>query len=153
MNTPAAEKVWRDRTLVALADLPPDAPPAGPSAEAVQFDAARTEAALIEQVAVRFADRFRPEDREYPLTAGHPRWHDAVRTALAALRTGGLVDGGPHGPGGAPTHAARAGPEPPPPGAGGAAAPAALRAAERVRPPEPEAAAPGQQPLLVPGVI
>ena len=80
MTTPAAEKVWRDRTLVALADLPPDAPPAGPSAEAAQFDAPRTEAALIEQVAVRFADRFRPGDREYPLTAGHPRWHDAVRS-------------------------------------------------------------------------
>ena len=108
MTTPAAEKVWRDRTLVALADLPPDAPPAGPSAEAAQFDAPRTEAALIEQVAVRFADRFRPGDREYPLTAGHPRWHDAVRSALAALRTDGLVDGGPDGSGAALTDAGRA---------------------------------------------
>jgi serine protease AprX len=141
MTAPTAEKVWRDRALVALADLPADAPPAGPSAEAVRFDAARTEAALIEQVAVRFADRFSPGDREYALTAGHPRWHDAVRTALAALRADGLVDGGPDGSGAALTDAGRAG------------VPVALRAAERVRPPEPERAVPGEQPLLVPSVI
>ena len=137
MTEPTAENVWRDRTLAALADLPADLPPAGPSIEAAQFDAARTEAALIEQVAVRFADRFRPGDREYPLTADHPRWHDLVRAALAALRADGLVDDG----GGAHRHRPRAGRRR---GAGRRAGPPG---------PQPEPVAPGEQPLLVPGVI
>jgi hypothetical protein len=122
MTTPAEAKVWRDRTLAALAELPPDPPP--------------EEAALIERVAVRFADRFLPTDREYALTAQHPRWHDAVRTALAALRADGLVDADA-----TLTDAGRAG------------LPAAVRAAGRVRPAAPEPPAPGEQPLVVPGVI
>ena len=46
---------------------------------------------MIEQVAVRFADRFEPADRAYD--GGRPQWHGQVRGALAALRAGGLLDG------------------------------------------------------------
>ena len=67
MNGEAA--VWADRVLAALADL---------SGEV-------TETGLIEQVAVRFADRFDPSDRVYAANADCPRWHDAVREACASL--------------------------------------------------------------------
>ena len=71
--------VWADRIIVALAD------PAGEV----------TETGLIEQVAVRFADRFGPSDRVYAADADCPRWHDAVREALRSLVAQGLVhDGG-----------------------------------------------------------
>ena len=69
MNGDAA--VWADRVLVALADLAGEV----------------TETDLIEQVAVRFADRFGPSDRVYAANTDCPRWHDAVREALRSLAT------------------------------------------------------------------
>jgi serine protease AprX len=69
--------VWADRVLVALADVPGEV----------------TETGLIEQVAVRFADRFGPSDRVYAANADCPRWHDAVREALRSLVAQGLVNG------------------------------------------------------------
>ena len=65
----AEATVWADRVLVALADLAGEV----------------TETNLIEQVAVRFADRFGPSDRVYAANADCPRWHDAVREALRSL--------------------------------------------------------------------
>jgi subtilisin family serine protease len=76
MNGEAA--VWADRVLVALADLVDEV----------------TETGLIEQVAVRFADRFGPSDRVYAANADCPRWHDAVREALRSLVAQGLVHDG-----------------------------------------------------------
>ena len=76
MNGEAA--VWADRILVALADLAGEV----------------TETDLIEQVAVRFADRFGPSDRMYAANADCPRWHDAVRKALRSLVAQGLVHDG-----------------------------------------------------------
>lgn len=131
MTVPSPEQVWRDRTLVALAELPdlPDLPErSGPD-----------ETALIEQVAARYADRFEPDDREYALAADHPRWHDAVRAALAALREAGFAAADPAG---RPTLTA----------AGRDRVTAAARAAGRVRPTRPEPTEPAA-PLLVPGVI
>jgi hypothetical protein len=74
----AEATVWADRVLVALADLAGEV----------------TETNLIEQVAVRFADRFGPSDRVYAANADCPRWHDAVREALRSLVAQGLVHGG-----------------------------------------------------------
>jgi serine protease AprX len=68
---------WRDWVLVALAGLP--------------SGRADSELAVIEEVAIRFADRFGPADRLYD--ADRPRWHDEVRQALAALQSEGLVQG------------------------------------------------------------
>jgi serine protease AprX len=80
MNGEAA--VWADRILVALADL-------------ADLAGEVTETGLIEQVAVRFADRFGPSDRVYAANADCPRWHDAVREVLRSLVAQGLVhDGG-----------------------------------------------------------
>ena len=76
MNGEAA--VWADRTVVALADLAGEV----------------TETGLIEQVAVRFADRFGPSDRVYAANADCPRWHDAVREAVRSLVAQGLVHDG-----------------------------------------------------------
>jgi serine protease AprX len=73
MNAEAA--VWADRIVMALADLAGEV----------------TETMLIEQVAVRFADRFGPSDRTYAANADYPRWHDAVREALRSLVAQGLV--------------------------------------------------------------
>ncbi len=52
---------------------------------------AQRELAVLEQVAVRFADRFEPEDRQYD--GDRPRWHGQVRQVLAGLRADGLLDG------------------------------------------------------------
>jgi serine protease AprX len=79
MNGEAA--VWADRILVALADL-------------ADLAGEVTETGLIEQVAVRFADRFGPSDRVYAANADCPRWHDAVREALRSLVAQGLVHDG-----------------------------------------------------------
>jgi serine protease AprX len=76
---PPEEEIWVHRTLAALGDLTADT--AAPV----------TDIALIEQVAIRFADRFGPADRAYAADADHPRWHDAVLTALSSLRSRGLV--------------------------------------------------------------
>jgi serine protease AprX len=75
---PVGAAVWRARTLVALADLP------GPA----------DEVAVVEAVALRFADLFAPADRDYPLRSETPRWHGAVRAALAGLRAEELVRDG-----------------------------------------------------------
>jgi serine protease AprX len=69
---------WRDWVLVALAGLP--------------SGRAESERIVIEEVAIRFADRFGSADRVYDVD--HPRWHDEVRQALDALRSEGLVQGG-----------------------------------------------------------
>ena len=124
MSDPAT--VWADRTLAAVAALAAQRP------VAVEI----TELDVITEVAVLFADRFEPADRDYPVSANSPRWHGRVRAALAELRTGGLVDAG-----GAPT------------AAGLARAVSAQAAADRV--PRTGTAAPGAagEPLLVPGVI
>jgi hypothetical protein len=124
--TAADDAVWHDRTLVALAGLPADPGP--------------TEATLVEEVALLFADRFVPADRGYSLTDDTPRWHGHVRDALAELRAAGLTrdDGvlAPTAAGRGQVDAARAvlagAPDPPDGGDEGAA---------------PE------QPLIVPGVI
>ena len=71
------ESTWRDWVLVALAGLP--------------SGRAESERAVMEEVAVCFADRFGPTDRVYD--ADRPRWHDEVRQALVALRSEGLVQG------------------------------------------------------------
>jgi subtilisin family serine protease len=73
------EEIWAHRTLAALADLTP------------HVEAEVTDMALLEQVAIRFADRFAPSDRAYAAKADRPRWHDAVFTALSSLRRQGLV--------------------------------------------------------------
>ena len=71
-----AESVWRDRTLVALHDLRTDPP---------------TELAVVEEVALHFADGFAPADRDYAVRSTSPRWHARVHDALAALRSARLV--------------------------------------------------------------
>lgn len=38
---------------------------------------------MIEEVAIRFADRFAPTDRSY--RGEQPPWHDAVKLTTAAL--------------------------------------------------------------------
>jgi serine protease AprX len=68
---------WHDWTLVALAGLPDGR--------------AASELALMEQVAVRFADRFAADDRTY--VGDRPRWQGAVQQAVAGLRTARLVRG------------------------------------------------------------
>jgi serine protease AprX len=122
-----APTVWRDRTLVALAGLPADPLP--------------SETAVVEEVAILFADRFAPADRGYAATADSPRWHGHVRAALGELRAAGLV--GPDDP-------------PRPTAAGRRRLTAARRAAERVRtalPTPSDDGAVADPPLLVPGVI
>jgi serine protease AprX len=130
MTTPAATKIWRDRTLVALADLPTD--PALTGGEP-------TDDIVVEQVAIGFADRFGADDRKYALGVGRPRWHGHVLDALAALRAAGLAEAGP-----ALTDAGRA------------QVAVARRAAARVGRPatadDPQDRTP-EGPLLVPGVI
>ena len=65
---------WRDWVLLALAD------------SGGQLD---SEFAVIEEVAIRFADRFGPTDRSY--LGEQPLWHDAVKLALEELRSERLV--------------------------------------------------------------
>lgn len=60
-----AESRWREWTQAAQAAL---------------GDAAGSEEAVLQEVAVRFADRFDAADRIY--VGDTPRWHDAVRSAL-----------------------------------------------------------------------
>jgi len=55
--------LWRDWVLVALADLP--------------SSRAESERAVIEEVAIRFADRFGQDDRVFD--ADCPRWHGEIR--------------------------------------------------------------------------
>ncbi|MHA6783575.1 S8 family peptidase [Pseudonocardia saturnea] len=71
------DRPWEDRTLLALAGL------AGEPAD---------DGEVLEEVAVRFAHRFAPEDRSYT-AEGSPLWHAAVRAALVALRRERLVRG------------------------------------------------------------
>jgi subtilisin family serine protease len=68
---------WADRTLVALANL-----------------SARTGLAVpdvLEEVALQFAHRFAPADRDYTGASDKPLWHRAVIDAVAALQAAGLV--------------------------------------------------------------
>ena len=119
--------VWRDRTLATLASLadrstvPPD------------------ELAVVEEVALHFADRFAPADREYAVRSTTPRWHGAVRAALRVLRSERLVRAS----------------GPPALTAAGRRAAAAARAAtgpDGAAAPAPTDAASGK-PLLISGVI
>jgi subtilisin family serine protease len=119
------ESVWSDRTLAAASALTARRP----SIEMRELD-------VITEVAVMFADRFDPADRDYPVTDDSPRWHREVREALADLRAQGLVDAD-----GAPTPA------------GVARAAAAQEPARRATPAGAAAAEPAEEPLLVPGVI
>lgn len=64
---------WADRVLVALAAR----------------DRGAREQAVLRAVAVRFADRFHPLDREYQ--GGRPYWHQRTLDALGALRDDGLL--------------------------------------------------------------
>ena len=64
---------WLDRTLVALGGL----------------TRAASETALLQEVALRFADRFGPLDRDFD--GDQPSWHRAVRSALEQLEESGLV--------------------------------------------------------------
>jgi serine protease AprX len=73
-----SDKTWADRTLVALHGLPVE-----PDADG-----------LAEEVALGFADRFDPTDRNYAGLAARPQWQGRVTTAVAALRTAGLVEPG-----------------------------------------------------------
>ena len=66
---------WRGWVLLALADSPDGS-----------LD---SEAAVVEEVAVRFGDRFSPDDRDYD--GEQPRWHGAVHDALRSLRSERLV--------------------------------------------------------------
>jgi subtilisin family serine protease len=75
MTTPTS--TWSDRTLVALANL------------SDRDDVGVIE--VLEEVAIRFAHRFAPADRDYEGTTQYPRWHGAVRDAIALLRADGLV--------------------------------------------------------------
>ncbi len=90
------ESVWSDRTLAAASALTARRP----SIEMRELD-------VITEVAVMFADRFDPADRDYPVTDDSPRWHREVREALADLRAQGLVDAD-----GAPPRPAWPGPRP-----------------------------------------
>jgi len=69
----APQSLWLDRTLVALGDL----------------TKAGSDAAVVQEVAIRFADRFGPADRMYQ--GDRPSWHRAVVESLAQLVTDGLV--------------------------------------------------------------
>ena len=112
-----------------------------------------SETAVLEAVAVRFADRFAPADRNY--RGDRPVWHEAVRAALVALRGDGFVRQSAAQP------AARPGLEAPRrqalTAAGRRAAEAAVAAAEQDRgtPHEDEESAAGEPPptLLTAGVI
>jgi subtilisin family serine protease len=100
---------------------------------------ADSDLAVIEEVAIHFADRFEPADRTYD--GDNPRWHDDVRAALTALRSERLIRGKD------PLTLTKAGVD------------AARVAADRVdMAPEPSADSPpavegGQRPLLSPSVI
>jgi serine protease AprX len=70
-------QLWQDRAMAALAVLAARATPE----------------AVVQEVAVQFADRFTPSDRGY--VGGRPAWHAAVQDALEALSGEGLVEPGP----------------------------------------------------------
>ena len=112
---------WRDRALAALHALP--------------SGRAESEAVLLEEVAIGFADRFAPADRAY--RGARPCWHEAVRDAVAGLRGDGLVRGAE-----SPELTA----------AGARAARGAVRRA-RAEPRPPAAPAEGPLPLVSPSVI
>jgi len=65
--------LWLDRTLVALGGLP----------------RAASDTALLQEVALQFADQFGPGDRVYE--GDRPAWHCAVLDALDQLLDDGLV--------------------------------------------------------------
>ncbi|MET8153258.1 S8 family peptidase [Actinoplanes sp. NPDC049668] len=67
------DPVWTDRALVALA--------------ARRAGADVTVEDVTEEVGVLFADRFGPDDRDYPGTSTRPLWHTRVRDAIAQLQS------------------------------------------------------------------
>ena len=69
----SSPETWRERVLLALGEAPQEL----------------SELWLLQEVAARTAHRFTPSDRTYE--AGRPRWHVAVREALAGLVAEGLV--------------------------------------------------------------
>jgi len=71
-----AQDVWDVWTLLAMAGRT-----GGPAGEAP----------ILQEVAIRFGDRFTPADRTYH--GGEPSWHGAVRQALVRLRAQGLARG------------------------------------------------------------
>ena len=122
MSEPSS--VWSERALVAVADLA-----TGPDTDVTD---------VIEQVAIRWAHRFAPTDREYAGSPPAPRWHTAVRAAVAALQADGSITSV----------------DPLALTAAGAAAVAVARERMPEQPPSPpEPAATGPRPLVVPGVI
>lgn len=124
--------LWRDWVLVALADLP--------------SSRADSERAVIEEVAIRFADRFGQNDRVFD--ANRPRWHGEIRQALAALRSEGLVTGQDAQDAAELTEAGRRHAD-----TVRESAQQARAAATHSDGTEPAAAAGEKQPLLTPGVI
>jgi subtilisin family serine protease len=76
----APDQVWQDRTLVAVARMP------GGTAGDVERVAV--------EVALRFADRFAPADREFAGLSDRPRWQDTVTDCVAALRSASLLEPG-----------------------------------------------------------
>jgi serine protease AprX len=73
--------MWADRVLVAAAGVSgrPDA----------------TLLTLTEEVAVRFAHRFAPTDRDYDSTSGRPRWHLQVQHVVEMFLADGLLAADP----------------------------------------------------------
>jgi serine protease AprX len=142
--------LWQQRVLSALADSP-----GGRLA---------SEAAVIEDVAIRFADQFEPTDRNY--RGDQPLWHYAVRDALADLLADKLVQAEQAAAGRTDAGPDQAGPDTGPQtltSAGRKQLELLLDSATEPRPPEVENDPPFIQtpdpdhrepnPLLTPGVI
>ncbi|WP_433292617.1 S8 family peptidase [Actinoplanes sp. CA-030573] len=71
-----SETTWLDRVLTALGGLPGGT---GPDT-------------LAEEVALRFADRFDPADRDYVGLATRPQWQGFVLDAVEELRAASLIE-------------------------------------------------------------
>lgn len=69
--------MWEDRVLVAVAGMA--------DRGAVPL------LVLTEEVAIRFAHRFAPTDRDYDPATSRPQWHGRIADAVAALRVEGLL--------------------------------------------------------------
>ncbi len=95
------EASWADRVLVALAQLA-SSPVEQPTEITTKTDkdaadAGAPEGAVLEEVALQFADRFAAEDRVYEglIDDAKPAWHLKVREAIDALKKKRLVSRGP----------------------------------------------------------
>ncbi len=76
---PDPSQLWLDRTLSAMSHL----------AKAATGDA------VVQEVAVQFADQFEPTDRTYD--GDRPTWHSAVLAAFTTLVDQGVVETAPRG--------------------------------------------------------